>query len=211
MDRAGILLCLVGPTGSGKSTISKMLLGRYGDELAFSVSVTTRPPRKEEKDGREYIFIDKGGFEEKIKDGYFFEYEQVHCNFYGTPKDIMERGVKGEHDLLFDIDIRGAMSIKKAYPKNGVIVFLVPPSFQVMKERLEKRGQMSDEQRQKRFKTAENEYALLLGAGYEQIDYFLVNSSLESAFEQSCNILETERLKLCRLRRKRVEDLCEVA
>ena len=154
LKRQGILFCLVGPSGSGKTYLSKEIIARE-PRAKLSISVTSRAPRAGEVTGLDYHFVARGDFEAKIKRGELFEWEEVHGNLYGTLKSAVQDSIDNGLDLLLDIDIRGALNFKKHYSANTCLIFLVPPSYSVLIERLNARGAMSAEDKAKRLKTAE--------------------------------------------------------
>lgn len=200
VKREGILLSLVGTVGSGKTTISKLLIEREAG-LKLSVSVTSRIPRDGEVDGESYFFVKAHEFEKRIASGEFFEFEKVHDNYYGTLKSTVESAISSGCDLLLDIDIRGSLSFKKAYPYNSVIVFLVPPSFLELKRRVKARSPTSDKEFARRIQTAQDEYAMLKQSFRSElsVDYFVVNSDLENCYATVRAILYAERSRYARI------------
>lgn len=197
----GIFLSLVGPAGSGKSTLGAKLLELFPDTLKLSISVTSRDPRAGEIPGQSYEFISRTEFEAREQAGFFFEWEETHGNLYGTPQKTIDEVLAGTTDLLLDVDIRGAIRFKKSFPKEAVNVFLLPASSSVLRERLLRREQGNQEEVARRMKTAEREYRQLLDEGKEGgcIDYVVVNDSLDRAFHQVCSILFAERSRLARM------------
>ncbi len=212
LKREGILFCLVGPTGSGKSTLAQHLLKRWPESLRLSISATTREPREGEQDGTHYHFLTRSEFEAKRDAGDFFEWEEVHGNYYGTLRSTLEESIESGVDLLLDIDIRGALSLWKAYPKNTVGVFLLPPSFDEMKQRLTLRGTTDEETLKKRFATAQFEYETLLGMKQEPagIDYVVVNDDLDEATEALTALVVSERHRRHRLHPSDLKKHCTV-
>lgn len=175
-ERQGVPLILCAPSGAGKSTLAKKLCAEFG--LSFSVSCTTRPPREGEIDGVHYHFIGKEDFEEKVRQNEFAEWAQVHGNYYGTPlKPVLAELAKG-NDMLFDIDIQGAAQLALTLPR-ARFVFVFPPSMEVLRSRLEKRGTDSMEVIEKRIKNAAGEM--------ERSHWFeawIVNDDLEKAYDE---------------------------
>ncbi len=141
-DRAsqspGHLFIISAPSGAGKSTLCRAMLDRYPD-LLYSISYTTRIPRRGEKDGVDYYFISKDRFEQGIARHQWAEWAEVHGNYYGTSADFLDKNLAAGHDILLDIDIQGTRQILKRYPE-GIAIFIMPPSLAVLKQRLEDRG-----------------------------------------------------------------------
>lgn len=211
MERIGILFCLVGPAGGGKTSIAQKLLAEPNTVLKASVSVASRAPREGEIDGISYKFVSRNHFEKMISEKAFFEYEEIHGNFYGTLRSNLEE-VKGSgNDLLLVIDIKGALNVKKNFPKNTVICFLVPPSREVLEKRLSGRGVISKEDFSKRLETAKTEYKALqrdISASGE-IDYLVINNELDKSYQTVSAILMSERQRLGRISNKTIKDLSE--
>ena len=195
---SGSLIVISGPSGVGKGTICEKLLQDV-EGLHFSVSATTRPPRKGEKEGKNYFFLDRETFVNKIESGSFLEWARVFDNYYGTPKeavfDIMAHG----DDVLLEIDVQGAMQIKANYP-GAVFIFVSPPSLDELRKRIIGRGTESPESIRKRTKIAEEEIKL-----YKEYDYLIINDVLDEAVESVSKIIFAER---CRV--NRYPDFCEL-
>ena len=208
LSRQGVLLCLCGPAGSGKTTVSKFLIDNC-PPCAFSVSVTSRAPRAGEIDGQAYHFVSREEFEKKIAQNDFFEFEEVHGNLYGTLKSSVSESINKGVDLLLDIDIQGALTFKRQMPENTAIVFLVPPSASILVERLKARGSISEAELSKRLGTAKKEYETLLAPeNAKTIDFFLVNNDLKETCASVASILASERHKLKRLNTVDVKQIC---
>lgn len=187
----GFLLVISGPSGCGKGTVSKALLERNSD-IEFSISSTTRKKRKGEEDGVNYFFVDEKEFEDKVENNEFLEYAFVHNNYYGTPRDfVLEEIEKGEIVLL-EIDVQGAMQVKKNY-KNVVFVFLLPPNMAELKNRITKRGTESEEAINRRFENAFEELSFV-----GEYDYFVVNDEVANAVNDIENIIKVEKLRVKR-------------
>lgn len=173
------------PSGAGKSTIVKHLLGKY-PFLEFSISATSRLPRGEEKDGVDYYFFTKEEFKQKIEKDEFVEYEEVYAgSYYGTLKSEVERIWAKGHIILFDIDVKGGINIKRLYGSHALAVFIRPPSVETLKERLVLRGTDSPQAIERRVAKAEEE---LEYAG--MFDRIIVNDSLECALREAEIIVE---------------------
>ncbi|SHJ57986.1 guanylate kinase [Tepidibacter formicigenes] len=191
MNREGILIVVSGPSGAGKGTICKELLNRNKD-IKISVSATTRKPREGEIHGVNYYFITKETFEDMINKDEFLEYAKVYDNFYGTPKkEVFETLSKGK-DVLLEIDIQGAMSVKKEYP-NGVFIFILPPSLDELKNRIVKRGTETEEDIKKRFGSALSEIEKI-----DNYDYFIINEDVEKSAYELQNIINAEKNRVLR-------------
>lgn len=175
-----LLLIVSSPSGAGKTTLTGALRQRVGN-LYFSVSHTTRGPRKNEKDGEQYHFVTRPDFESLIQRGAFLEWAKVHDNLYGTSKAEIERA-RGARGILFDVDYQGARRIKSARP-DAVSVFILPPNLPALQERLRGRNLDSEEIIQRRFRAACDEIE-----HYEGFDYILVNDDLNEAIERIVGI-----------------------
>lgn len=184
----GLLIVVSGPSGCGKGTICNELLKR-NNNVNISISATTRKPRVGEIDGQSYFFVSEEKFKEMIENNEFIEYAHVHSNFYGTPKKfVLDKLGKGE-DVLLEIDVQGALQIKKIYPK-GVYIFILPPSMDELKDRIIKRGTETESDILKRLKTAYEElnYA-------KEYDYLVVNDELLDAVGKVESIITAEKCK----------------
>jgi len=210
--RKGILFVLIGPTGSGKSTFCNRLLGDFPDSLRYSVSATSRPMRPGEVQGKSYHFFSRDEFTRKIEAGDFFEWEETHGNLYGTLRGSLIDGINSGRDLLFQIDIRGALNFKRAFPNNTVTVFIIPPSFAALKARLSGRGTTDPEELARRFSTARTEYKALqeLSEQQGQIDYLVVNRELDAAYEEIKAVVVSERARYHRMDLPSVRQFCVV-
>ncbi|MDA0305719.1 MAG: guanylate kinase, partial [Proteobacteria bacterium] len=183
------MLVLSSPSGAGKSTISRALLDRDGG-ITMSVSMTTRPMRPGETDGKDYIFADQDTFDAMVKAGEFLEHATVFENSYGTPKAAVEKILKDGNDVLFDVDWQGTQQLAEAARKDLVSVFILPPSVEELESRLKGRGQDSDEVVQKRMARATSEMS-----HWAEYDYVVVNEDVETSVSQVVAIIAAERLK----------------
>lgn len=184
----GLLLVVSGPSGAGKGTICS-LLRKELPELSYSVSVTTRQPREGEVDGRDYFFKTVDQVKDMIFRGELLEYAQVYGNYYGTPKPYVKSLLDEGKDVLLEIDIQGALQIKKVFP-DGVFVFVIPPSLEELRARIYKRGTDTDDVIEKRLKAATGEL------GYaSKYDYIIVNDVAETAARRVMTLLEAERYR----------------
>ena len=186
--RRGNLFVISAPSGSGKTTLVRRLLDTL-DDVRFSISFTTRPLRGSERDGIDYHFISEADFRAKIEDGEFLEWADVHGNLYGTSKIETEKIRSGGEDILLDVDVQGAAQVRKAQP-DAVTLFILPPSFDVLEERLRGRRQDSDEVIEGRLNEARHEVH-----HYKDYDYVLVNDSVERTGELFKAIVLAERMR----------------
>lgn len=184
-------MVISGPSGSGKGTVSKELLNR-NDDIVFSISATTRKPRYNELDGVSYFFLDEEEFKKKVENNEFLEHAFVHSNYYGTPRDFVMKEVDKGEIVLLEIDVQGALQVKKNY-KNVIFVFLLPPTMDELKNRIIKRGTESEEDVERRFKNAFEELDFV-----GEYDYFVVNDKVENAVTDIENIIKAEKLRVKR-------------
>ena len=180
-----ILMAISGPSGVGKGTLVKALLARRKD-LIESVSCTTRPPRKGERDGREYFFLKREEFLSRIEKGDFLEYDEHFGNFYGTPKSFVREALK-EKSVILEIDVVGALNAKKAFPE-CILVMIVPPSEEELKRRLKGRNSETDEEIERRLSRMEYEFSKK-----DEYDYIVVNDELDGAESKLEEIIDTEK------------------
>ena len=179
---SGFLFVISAPSGAGKTTIVKEVLHHF-PTFKFSVSATTRKIRPGEIDTRDYFFFTRDEFERKIAAGELVEYEEIYSNYYGTLRSEIEKARKSGETMVFDVDVKGGLSIKSKFPE-AVLVFIKPPSIEVLKTRLEGRGSESKEQVEKRMTRVPME--LEKGAFY---DYIIVNDILEKAVSEVFEII----------------------
>jgi guanylate kinase len=189
MQRRGLLLILSSPSGAGKSTLTKNLVDE-DHTIQLSVSVTTRPRRHSEIGGRHYHFITKEQFDEMQQRGELLECAEVHGNFYGTPRRPVEQALANGQDMMFDIDWQGTKQICEKMRKDVVSVFVLPPSMEELKARLERRAEDSAEVIERRLRNAREEIAQ-----WASYDYVLINDDLERTFGNLKAILGAERLR----------------
>jgi guanylate kinase len=197
--RRGLMLILTSPSGAGKSTLTRQLLQEESD-IALSVSVTTRPRRRDEIDGIHYHFIDESRFMRMREAGELLEWAEVHGNFYGTPRQAVEDALSAGKDVLFDIDVAGVRQLSAMVREDMATVFLLPPSVAEQIQRLRRRASDEEASILRRLKTAREEIA-----HWSDFDYILVNEDLGRAFSELRAILHAERLK--QRRRPKLEAL----
>ena len=173
------------PSGSGKTTIVRDVLKNYPG-FVFSISATTRKRRDTEKEGIDYFFISEKEFNEKINTGEFVEWEKFYDYYYGTLKSLVDNNLANGISTVFEVDVKGALSIKNAY-KNSVLIFIAPPSIEALKDRLIKRNTETNEDLKKRIERAEMELSFK-----DKFDYVVSNVNLEEAKKEVKNIIEKE-------------------
>jgi guanylate kinase len=171
------LIVLSAPSGAGKTTIANILVSQYA-EMAISISATTRQKRPREVDGKHYHFMEESRFKEYIKQNKFLEYEKVHGDFYGTLKSHVDQLLEMKKTVVFDIDVKGALSIKRTFPQ-AILIFIKTPSLSELKNRLKNRKSESEEAIQKRLQRIEYEYAQA-----DKFDHIVINDRLKHAVQQ---------------------------
>ena len=181
------LIIISAPSGSGKTTICKYLQ-KLDSSINFSVSCTTRQKRENEVEGKDYFFTTNTKFEEKIKDDKFVEWEQIHGDFYyGTLKSTLDEIINKDKTILLELDVKGAMSVKKLYPKKSLSIFIEPPSVEDLKLRLQKRGADDNERIVKRLGRLDSELAYK-----SNFDYHVINDDLDQAVKEIMNIINNK-------------------
>lgn len=191
IDKKGLLLVISGPSGTGKGTICKKL-AEENDNINLSVSVTTRKPRSGEIEGVSYYFKSKEEFKDMIERNDLLEYAQIYENWYGTPKKEILKELNRGKDIILEIEMQGAMQIKKVCP-DAVFIFIIPPSLEELRQRIVNRGTETIEQIEERFGSALNEIKLL--GDYE---YFVVNETVDKSVNEIINIIEAEKSRVIR-------------
>ncbi|MFP4109748.1 MAG: guanylate kinase [Desulfonatronovibrio sp.] len=186
----GILLTISAPSGTGKSTLIKMLTREY-PEFGFSISYTTRAPRPGEKNGKDYFFIDAQEFTSLIKQNFFAEWAKVHGNYYGTPRKQVLQAINSGQSLIFDIDVQGASQLKKNL-NTGLFVFIFPPSLKILENRLRQRGSEDAETIRQRISNAAQEIRQS-----NLFDFWIINDDLDTACNELKALIRAEKLRPC--------------
>ncbi len=189
MNRKGILVVVSGFSGSGKGTLMKALMEKY-QQYALSISATTRQPRAGEVDGREYFFVSREAFQKMIEENALIEYAQYVENYYGTPREYVEKQLAAGRDVILEIEIQGALRIREQYP-DALLLFVTPPSAEELKRRLIGRGTESEEVIEARLRRAVEE-----AEGVEAYDYIVVNDQLEACTERLHQLIEAQHSRI---------------
>ncbi|MBV8818043.1 MAG: guanylate kinase [Acidobacteriaceae bacterium] len=187
-----IVFIISAPSGSGKSTLVNRLLDVLPD-LTFSISYTTRAPRGVEENGVDYVFVSREEFETRLRHNEFLEHAEVFGNYYGTHNGVLGRATEEGRDLILDIDVQGARQLKGAIPE-AVTIFVLPPSREILEQRLRARSSDSDAVIERRLRGAAEEVR-----NYEQYDYVLVNSDLDESVADLTAIVRAERVRRNRM------------
>ena len=194
-SRDGLIVVVSAPSGAGKTTVCKKVAAEDSN-VVKSVSVTTRPRRKTERDGVHYYFVSRKKFLEELEKGRFLEWAQVHGYLYATPRDFLEKQIRDGRDIVLDIDVQGARAVKKAFPE-AVLVFLLPPSLAVLERRLRGRCSESPEDIRTRLRNTAAEFSC-----YPTYDYVVVNDNVDRA---ACDLRAIINAEKCRVHRLKQE------
>ena len=189
LHRRGLLFILSSPSGAGKTTLSRMLL-EADPEISLSISATTRTPRPGEEDGKHYHFVSEAEFDRMVEEDDFYEWAHVFGHRYGTPKGAIREGLKNGRDYLFDIDWQGTQQLKQKDDQDVVTVFVLPPSLEELRRRLEGRNQDSDEVIDARMERARAEIS-----HWAEYDYVVINDNIGDCFDRVREVLDAERMR----------------
>jgi guanylate kinase len=196
METPGNLFCVAAPSGAGKSSLVKALL-ELDSRLDVSVSHTTRAPRGQERDGREYWFVDEASFRAMIDRGEFFEWAQVHGHLYGTSRKAIEARLERGEDVVLEIDWQGALQIKQLFP-HAVLIFILPPSWEELRQRLTRRGEDRPDVIETRMANARQEVAQA-----RHFDFVIINALFETALFDLKTVVHSQRLRYAAQMRNR--------
>lgn len=189
LNDRGLLVVISGPSGVGKGTVRKALFSMNNHDLVYSVSMTTRKPREGEVDGKDYYFVSKEEFLQRIEGKQFLEYAEFVGNYYGTPLDKVEEQLDQGHEVVLEIEVEGALQVREK-AKDAVFIFIAPPSKKALYDRLKKRGTESDEVILSRMQKADREFMLA-----HKYDYIVVNDDVNNAADRVMAIIRAEHAK----------------
>lgn len=192
--RRGIIFILSAPSGAGKTTISRAATQKIAG-LEASISLTTRTPREGEIQGVDYRFVSDDEFRRKVDAEELAEWAQVFDSSYGTPREPLDSAIESGNDILLDIDIQGAGQLRELYDTDAVTIFVLPPSFKELEERLRRRGTETEDKIQHRLRRAREE-----ALAYPQYDYLIINEHVDESLARLETIVAAERMKIERLR-----------
>ena len=188
MAKKGNIVIVSGPSGVGKGTICRQVVKRL-DKVRLSVSATTRPRSSNEENGRDYWFISKEEFQQRIDKGLMLEYAEVFDNLYGTEKEQVEKALTCGETIILEIDVQGARQVKRKYP-DAVMIFILPPSQKELANRMSKRGREETGSAERRLDEASNEIA----AAWQFYEHMVINDELEQAVNEVIQIIQTEKI-----------------
>ena len=186
LNQNGLLIVLSGPSGVGKGTVRKALFESEGHNFTYSISMTTRQPRVGEVDGEDYYFVTREEFEKRIEEGKFLEYAEFVGNYYGTPIDKVEQNIAEGQEVVLEIEVEGARQVKEKMP-DAVFIFIAPPSFNALYERLKRRGTERQEVITERLAKARRELRLM-----NDYDYIVINDEVNNAADRIRAIIRAE-------------------
>lgn len=187
------IIVLSGPSGAGKTSIARRVVGR-SEDLHFAISSTTRRPREGESEGVDYIFLSEAEFQRRLEAGEFLEWAEVHGHKYGTPRQEVEGPLGDGHHVVLDVDVQGGAQLRKQYP-SGLFIFLLPPSVEALKDRLQQRGTEGERELRRRLLQAAREMEVV-----DQYDFVVINEDLREAVRVIETIIRTEEHRRERLK-----------
>ncbi len=190
LDKKGLLVVISGPSGVGKGTIRRALFAMTGHDLVYSVSMTTRKPRSDEENGREYWFVTREEFEKNIREGKMLEYAEFINNYYGTPLEKVNEQLEMGKEVVLEIEVQGAQIVREKM-HDAILIFIAPPSMQALYERLQTRGTETWDMIHERIKKAEREINLAY-----MYDYIVVNDTVENAADKIMAIIRAEHARV---------------
>ncbi|TET76861.1 MAG: guanylate kinase [Candidatus Cloacimonadota bacterium] len=182
----GVPIVVSAPSGAGKTTLINKLISKLYKEIAYSISATTRPSRRNEKDGVNYFFLSKEEFKRWIDEGKFIEWAQVHNHYYGTPKKMFKETLKKGYNIIMDLDVQGGINIKKRYP-DGIYIFILTKNVDILKRRLTRRKTDTEESINERIKNAREELRFI-----KEYDYVVINDTIKKTIDTILAILIAE-------------------
>ena len=189
LNNKGLLIVISGPSGVGKGTVRKALFERQGHDLTYSISMTTRAPREGEVNGEDYYFVTKEEFEHQIAIGNLLEYAKFVGNYYGTPYDKVEEQLEKGNEVVLEIEVQGAIQVKAKKP-DAVFIFIAPPSYEALEQRLRRRGTESEEIIKERLDKAHRE--IEQAPAY---DYIVINDDVDNAADRIMAIIRAEHAR----------------
>lgn len=189
LNKKGLLIVISGPSGVGKGTVRKALFEREGHDLVYSVSMTTRKPRDGEVDGSDYYFVSEEEFERQIENDNLLEYAKFVGNYYGTPFDKVEEQLENGNEVVLEIEVQGAIQVKAKKP-DAVFIFIAPPSYEALEQRLRRRGTESEEIIKERLDKAHRE--IEQAPAY---DYIVINDDVDNAADRIMAIIRAEHAR----------------
>ncbi|MFY9114739.1 MAG: guanylate kinase [Dethiobacteria bacterium] len=188
---SGLIVVISGPSGVGKGTLCRKIC-KYLPQLEVSISATTRVPRPGEEEGKSYFFLTEQEFKRKINDNFFLEWAKLYDDYYGTPASLVKDIINQGKDVLLELDVQGAMQVKKSIP-DAIFIFIAPPSMDELKRRITKRGTEKPEHIRKRMEVALKELQM-----YKDYDYLVINNNLDEAAINVRAIIMAEKCKVGR-------------
>ncbi|MBI3609518.1 MAG: guanylate kinase [Nitrospirae bacterium] len=188
-ERRGLLIVVSAPSGAGKTTLCHEIAHAVSG-LQYSISYTTRPPRSGEVDGRDYFFVMESEFMRMVRQDEFAEWAKVHNNLYGTHAGFLTRMMAGGTDVLLDVDVQGARLLKKRFPE-GIFIFILPPSMEILMERLRDRRSDSQDEIERRFRVAREEIQ-----NFKDYDYIIINDEIKKAVRDLEAVVLAERVRI---------------